>query len=64
MRNAYANFIPSLNASANANYQGAGVQRFLIQEFRQPSATIGSSYALTLNWQLDGNRCAERWWFA
>jgi len=55
VRNAYANFIPSFTASSNATYQGAGVQRFLTTEFRQPSATIGSSYSLSLSWQLDGN---------
>ncbi len=55
VRNAYANFIPSFTASSNATYQGAGVQRFLIQEFRQPSATIGSSYSLSLSWQFNGN---------
>ena len=55
VRNAYASFLPSLTASSNATYRGAGVQRFLTTEFRQPSATIGSSYNLSLGWTLDGN---------
>ncbi|MCH8934220.1 MAG: TolC family protein [Gemmatimonadetes bacterium] len=55
VRNAYAAFIPNLTASSSATFRGAGVQRFLTTEFRQPSATIGSSYNLTLNWTLDGN---------
>ena len=36
VRNAYASFLPSLTASSNATYRGAGVQRFLTTEFRQP----------------------------
>ncbi len=55
VRNAYASFIPTLTATTNATYRGAGVQRFLTTEFRQPSATIGSSYNLSLGWTLDGN---------
>ncbi len=55
VRNAYAAFIPSLTASSSATYSGAGVQRFLTTEFRQPSATIGSRYNLSLSWTLDGN---------
>lgn len=55
VRNAYASFLPSLNASSSASYSGAGSQRFLTAEFVQPSATIGSNYSLTLNWQLNGN---------
>jgi len=55
VRNAYGAFIPNLTASSNATYRGAGVQRILTTEFRQPSATIGSSYNLSLSWTLDGN---------
>ncbi len=55
VRNAYAAFIPNFTASSNATYRGAGVQRILTTEFRQPSATIGSSYNLSLSWTLDGN---------
>jgi len=31
VRNAYASFVPTLNVSSSATYQGAGVQRFLIR---------------------------------
>ena len=55
VRNAYAAFLPSFTVSSSATYRGAGVQRFLLEEFVQPSATIGSNYSLNLNWQLDGN---------
>ncbi len=55
VRNAYASILPSLNATARGTYRGAGVQRFLTTEFRQPSATIGSSYSLNLGWTFNGN---------
>jgi outer membrane protein TolC len=55
VRNAYGSFLPTFNASTNATYSGAGTQRFLTTNFVQPSATIGSSYSLTLNWTLNGN---------
>ncbi|MCZ6916734.1 MAG: TolC family protein [Gemmatimonadetes bacterium] len=55
VRNAYGSFLPTLNVSSNATYSGAGTQRFLTTNFVQPSATIGSSYSLTLNWTLNGN---------
>ncbi len=55
VRNAYASFLPTFTASSNATYRGAGVQRFLTTEFRQPSATIGSSYNLSLSWTFNGN---------
>jgi outer membrane protein len=55
VRNAYtALFLPSVNASANMTYQGAGSQTFLSQEFNQESGTIGSGYSLGLSWQLSG----------
>ena len=38
VRNAYASILPTLNATARGTYRGAGVQRFLTTEFRQPSA--------------------------
>ena len=55
VRNAYASFLPTLNASTRATYRGAGTQRFLTTEFTQPSATIGSGYSLNLNWNFNGN---------
>jgi outer membrane protein len=47
-------FLPSLDASTTFSYSGTGSQRFLIQDFSQPSATIGSSYRLGLNWSFNG----------
>ncbi len=55
VRNAYASFLPTLNASMRGTYRGAGTQRFLTTEFTQPSATIGSGYTLGLNWSFNGN---------
>ena len=55
VRNAFASlFLPSFNVGGSISYQGAGSQVFLSEEFSQPSATIGSSYSLGLNWQLSG----------
>lgn len=54
VRNAYAAFLPSVNASMGFGYQGAGSQRFLTQEFVQQSSTIGSNYSLRLNLFLSG----------
>ena len=55
VRNAYSSFLPTFSVSSSATYRGAGTQRFLTTEFTQPSATIGSSYSLTLNWNFNGN---------
>ena len=55
VRNAYASFLPTLNVSSSGTYRGAGTQRFLTTEFTQPSATIGSSYSMNLQWQFSGN---------
>ncbi len=55
VRNSYANFLPSVSASLGFNYSGAGSQRFLTSEFTQPSATIGSSYGVFLDWTLSGS---------
>ncbi len=55
VRNAYGSFLPTFNVSSSATYSGAGTQRFATTDFVQPSATIGSSYSVTLNWTLNGN---------
>jgi len=55
VRNAYASFLPRFDASGNVSYSGAGTRQFGINDFNQPSATIGSSYTLALNLTLDGN---------
>ena len=55
VRNAWASlFLPSFGASGSISYQGAGSQTFLSTQFSQPSATIGSSYSLGLNWEFSG----------
>ena len=54
VRNAYASFLPSLTLSGSMGYTGAGSQRFLTSEFIQPSATIGSSYRVSLSLFLSG----------
>ncbi len=55
VRNAYASFLPRFDASGSMSYSGAGTRQFGINDFNQPSATIGSSYTLQLNLTLDGN---------
>jgi outer membrane protein len=55
VRNAYASILPSFNSSASLSYSGAGTRQFGVNDFTQPSATIGSGYTLSLNWTLDGN---------
>lgn len=60
VRNALAQlFMPSFSANGAFNYQGAGRQRFLTQEFTAGSATIGSSYSLGLSWRLSGATLAQ-----
>jgi outer membrane protein len=59
VRNAYtAAFLPTLNASSSVRYTGSGEQRFLSTGFRT-SSTLGSSYSLNLNWQLNGTSLME-----
>lgn len=60
VRNAYAQLVlPSFRATGNFSYQGAGSQRFLTQEFTAGSATIGSSYSLSINYSLSGASLAQ-----
>jgi outer membrane protein TolC len=59
VRNAYASFLPAFTASGGVSYSGAGSQTFLTQEFVQPSSTIGSSYRLSLAWQLSGRTFSQ-----
>ena len=55
VRNAFSSlFLPTLNARGTLSYTGTGSQRFLIADFSQPSATIGSSYGINLNWTFNG----------
>jgi len=59
VRNAYsAAFLPTLNASSSVRYTGTGEQRFLSTGFKT-SSTLGSSYSLSLNWQLNGTTLME-----
>ena len=59
IRNAYAAFLPRVDASGSVGYSGAGKQTFLSSTFDQGSSTIGSSYSLGLSMQLSG-RSATR----
>jgi outer membrane protein len=54
VRNAYASFLPNFNASSQVQYTGSGSQTFLAERF-ETSPTVGSSYSLNLNLQLNGN---------
>ncbi|MBI2616429.1 MAG: TolC family protein [Gemmatimonadetes bacterium] len=60
VRNALAStFLPSFTASGGVQYSGPGSQTFLTQAFVQPSGLLGSSYSLTLNWQLSGQTLSQ-----
>ena len=60
VRNALAStFLPSFTASGGVQYSGAGSQNFLAQSFVQASGTLGSSYSLSLNWQLSGQTLSQ-----
>jgi len=60
VRNALAStFLPSFTASGGVGYSGTGSQNFLTQSFVQPSGTIGSSYSLTLGFQLSGQTLSQ-----
>lgn len=59
VRNAYAEFLPSVNASGSMSYAGAGEGTFLSQQFIQPSATVSSSYSLNLSMSLSGRTLTQ-----
>ncbi len=54
VRNAYANFLPSVNASGDLGYTGSGESNFGGGFVRPTSAFMTSGYSLGLQWQLDG----------
>jgi outer membrane protein len=54
VRNAYASFLPSVNASGGLGYAGPGQENFLTASFLQPVATYSSNYNLGMTWQLSG----------
>jgi outer membrane protein len=54
VRNAYANFLPSVSASGGLGYAGPGQENFLTASFQQPVATYSSNYSLGMTWQLSG----------
>jgi outer membrane protein len=58
-RNAYASFLPAVNASGGVGYSGAGNQQFLAQSFSQAVSSWSTSYNLGLNWQLSGSTFAQ-----
>jgi outer membrane protein TolC len=60
VRNALAStFLPQFTASGGVGYSGSGSQNFLTESFVQPSGTLGSSYSLSLNWQLSGQTLSQ-----
>jgi outer membrane protein TolC len=52
-------FLPDFTASGGVGYSGSGSQNFLTQSFVQPSGTLGSSYSLTLGFQLSGQTLSQ-----
>ena len=56
VREAYASFLPSVNASGSFTYTEPGVQRFGAIDLGGGSTDyLYSSYGINLNWNLDGN---------
>ena len=54
-REAYAQFLPSLNASFGTTWQDAGTQRFGTFEVAQSTEWFYSGYNLSLGMTIDGN---------
>lgn len=58
LRNALANFLPSVSVNGGFNFRGSGTQNFGTTEFRS-AATRGSSYGISVNWSLDANTLVQ-----
>lgn len=54
VRNSYASFLPSLTLSNGYTYQDAGSNSLLGSAFMAPSATLSSTYSLSLDLSLSG----------
>jgi outer membrane protein len=54
VRNAYANFLPTVSAAGDVGYVGSGESNFGGGLTLPTSAFLTSGYSLGLNWQLDG----------
>jgi outer membrane protein len=60
VRNAVTStFLPTFSVGASGYYRGAGSQTFLSTQFSQGSATLSSSYNLSLSWQLSGRTLSQ-----
>ena len=60
VRNAVAStFLPTFSVDGGASYRGAGSQTFLSSTFSQGSATLSSSYSLSLSWRLSGQTLSQ-----
>ena len=55
VREAYAQFLPSLRAGVGGTWQAAGVQRFGTVEFAQNTDWLYSGYSLNFGMTIDGN---------
>ena len=53
VRNAYGNFLPSLNLSGGLGYTGSGESQFGAF-FQSQAAFVSSNYQIGLQWRLDG----------
>ena len=53
VRNAYGNFLPSLNASSGLGYTGSGESQFGAF-FQNTEPFVSSNYQIGLQWKLDG----------
>ena len=59
VRNAYADFLPSVTVSGGVGYAGPGEQTFLTSSFSQSVSTVSSSYGLSLDWRLSGSTLSQ-----
>lgn len=55
VREAYASFLPRLDASLGMNYTGSGIQRIGTLDFGSTPERYFSRYGLTASYQLDGS---------
>ena len=55
VKNAYASFLPRVDANASLGYQGAGTSTFGGSLFNQQSASLTSGYSLSMGLTLDGS---------
>lgn len=59
VRNAYGALVPTLSVSSGMGYTGSGSSTFGGTNFNQSSPALTSTYAITLNLQVDGSTLTQ-----